>query len=912
MVDLATDERRPAARLEPWQPAAATPPASGSGAEAPARSEGSVEAPSAPFTGGGKDGGAAEPGVAASDRPVPEPSHAPAVAAPPFDAAAADRMVWRAGRWPLAGTPAAAAGELERARRDALAEVRRRMELSGLERARWVGHLGGILGSEDRADPLWCAAARVAADLRLYSFAGDLARELETGRPPLRREAALQALHGLYGRWFPESDQAEPFLEDVVPGAGTELLVDSVLEEERVAVAQLFKTFEHDPSAAFEALGSPNPLVRTGAARALGDAVATGRLEARPVLEALFRGLRVEADPRAFHAVLGAALVPLESAPVDSPMLGELRGILSSVAVDRADGRALPVAQALARLPWSTAADAPPADSLLEGVASIGRVLERLAAQHDLPRDPDVLVGTLQALLSLCDRAKGTPLAPELRRSPARQPVFSILQDASLDEVVRAAAVAGLAPLALPEDWPLLLDVLRGDDGSPALAHALLGALRSVLTEFEAENPASDEVLSRVAELTGARDPDLRRRAFAILADERLAPLVAGRLDPTFLLERLSAEEVPDLSNQILGLLARYGMPGSFDEFVGLERFDALVDDGAVVPQVTRVLRRLADRRVEETWHAADRLATAHAPTTYALRLAQALQLCAELDREAAQELAPEEHLAVLRWAWELHVAGVDLIGATDVGAAFLTRLVDLHLVKSAPAVGTDGWFDEGTRSHLQGVVLAQLVVAGVRADKGGEVESSFQRALEYPGAFHDEDFVRRVKRDLARYHAARGESAKAMREFRELIGEDALENSDLRTAAHLNRAIGGDGPAGRRATAPESFDWIDHLIHRPSWASEPTGVRLQDLRDLAQMAQDSGSPKRMRRFVNLLEDLPPEPQREDPPGRAWTGLARDPAWLAELAVLRDRVHEALAATQPAGDPETAPADGEG
>ncbi len=846
--------------------------------------------------------------------PAAQPLGTPAEASD-FRSSEANRLTWFAGRSRLAGIPAAAAAERERSRREALVAVRERFERSPESRAAWEEHLAFLLDGRELYDELWCAGARVVGELGVYELADKLVFELGPDRPPRRRAASVEALHQLYGRWFRELEEVGPYLERVEPGAGTRLLVANVLEEESLGVGRLLKSLEYEPLTAIDTLAHPNPRVRAGAARRLGEAIAARDLEAEEVLPILYQRLRLEEDPLALHAALEAVLVPLQSATVLDPALEELRGILEGLSSTAGPGHSLVLAQTLARLPWRTTIEGE-GPTVAEGVAAIGRVLSgRIQDKKLFQHDSDALVGILGALLSLCDRAKDSAFVAELRESSAREPVRALIQDAQQEEAVRAAAVSALGPLAEPsQDWPLFLDVLRRGDSTPALSHALLGALRSILLEFDPESAGASVILDQVADLTGASDPDLRRRALSLLADQRLREIVRSHLEPTFLLECLRAEDVPDLASSVLELIRIFGRPDMLDGLLGLERFEELAKsgpDGAA--DLAGALRQVAAGSPTETWRAAEGLASVNDQQTYVARIQLALGMVASLDEAAALQLERFQHQEIALWAWLLHRAGIELDQAIEGASAFKERLVRLHLPKSQGVlIESATRFGESTRNHLLAVMLGELLLAGDTTVSVEEVDAAFTRSLEFVDVHTEPGFKQRVQRDRARFYAAGGDPVRAMREFRVLHEEAALENADLRQAAAINRTIGGEGLAGRRATAPECFDLLETLVTGDTWVTEPAKVRRQDLSDLAGHAVDSQSEERLQRFLELFAGLPATPEDGDEPVTVWRGLAGSAEVLVELQKHVEAVQTALGKVRAktTETPPSPPADG--
>lgn len=817
----------------------------------------------------------------------------------------ADQLLWRAGRDRLLGLPATRAGEREVERTSALGELAVELDAATPEGAAWHVHLTSILTSPHGSDERWCAGARAVGALRRYEHAADLLGGLDDSVSPWRREATRRALHDLYGRWFATREEATPYLEQVHPGEGTRLLLEAALAGERDARTHLLRVLHHEPAAALARLADPDPELRAGAAGIVVEAVARQALAREAAFDGLIARLEAEFDAVAFGAELEAILVLVASTPPDAPEAVRLRESLARILEGITDQRALTVARALPRVPWSTAANSAP-PGILDAAQWIGRILDEVRAAESARGAPDrdAVLAVLRSLQALCDRVEGDATRLRLRRNAARGPVFEILQDLERASQVRVAAAGLLGHFALEEDAPLICVVLDGAEGTPVLSHTLLGALRSTLVHFQPESPGTAEVLARVARIAGSADPDLRRRALALLGDVKLAPLV-GALDPTFLVERLGAEEVPGLRQEILRLIGGLGRPEMLAPILALPNFDSLVaGDLARVAELAGALGPLAGGRAHETVAVARRLVAVADPATRISRLQHAVSLTAALPEAAARELTVEENDHVGSWGWDLHVAGVSLDNVLPDGAAFRARMVAVHLADrpGVPVANGHAVLPEPARLHLVGLYLG-----GVAGAEPGPAEAAFQAALGRAIAHPDPGFANLVRRDRARIRAARGDHVRALEDYRTLAATEVLQLSDLRQAV----AMIGATPASEAAVL-ETCDFLERLVRRPSWRSEPAGVRLEDLRRLSTSTHacaEAVRPDRLRRFIALLADLPAErPQNgehsENPP--LWFGLHRDSATFDELIALRDRAQAAIGPPEP---PPAPPAD---
>jgi len=803
-------------------------------------------------------------------------------------------QVWRVGRTIPAGLPAARAAELEVERGRALERLRAQR---GVE-----AYLGELLTDPGVTDELWCAAARTAAALELYPLAADIGVALAPAAEPTRAVAARAALHDLYGRWFTAPEALAPYRESVRAGPGTALLLETGAFEETRSRERLLAELTHDPSGAAAWLADPDPHVRSGAARILGQTFTRAEGAGEGSLDLLIDHLEGEHEPQAFHDGLSACLEPLESFDPDHATLARLRALLLEVARAPAEPRASSAAAALARLSWRTDG-ARDSAHLMTGIEGLGLLLNSLA-EADRVRgacDPDPLVTVFGALRVLCETAVTGGLTEELGASGARASVLAILQDPAQDPAARAAAAGTLGPLTRPSDGALLARVLLDPSATASVKHALLGALRAILPGLRPGDPGADALLAAVAELTGARDADLRRRALALCADARVEPLVR-RLDPSFLVARLAVEESAEASAELLGLIRRFGRPDLLGPLLSMERFDALAANPALLDALAQALAVLSEGSSRATMSAAAHLAAVRSEPNALARLRHALALVAALDARAALDLYPEEHRAVAAWTWRIYQAGIPPRDAVPEGLSFEQRLLDVHLVRGqAPGQNAaQGAVEPGPSlgafeaAHLGALLRADLFLGGVGRVTKPQVEAAFEGAAGLAG---EPAQGLLVLRDRARFRAAANEGVKALSDYRRLLQSDGelLAIPDLRTAVELLARLGE--PGGDEATAGEACDLLERIVQRRAWRSEPASVRLQDVRDRTRFALEARDAARLRKVEVAFADLPltqvePEVEREPPP--IWRGLTREPAWFQELLDLRSRVRIAL------------------
>lgn len=811
--------------------------------------------------------------------------------------------LWRAGRAVHPGLSAARAAELEGERARAV------LELDGALTRADEARLESLLTSAATPDELWCAAASVVAALRRYDLAPVLASALDPSASAGRAVAARASLHELYGRWFRQPSELDPFLGSVTGGEGTRLLLESNRREEERSRERLFSELAHDPTRATTWLEDPDPAVRCGAARTLARVFTREGESSLATLEALVAHLEGEHEPRAFHEGLQACYAPLERAGVDHPISSRLRALLIEIARTPGDARTLSAAQALARIPWRTEG-ARDLGHLLSAIEALGAMLRGLT-ESDRRRginDPDPLVAVLAALRECSARASAVGLRSELRASPARESLLDVLGDPMQAEAVRASAAAALGSLARPGDGPELGRLLADPAVGAQVKHALLGSLHAILIELGPDSPGALELLAAVADQTGAADADLRRRALTLLGDERLASLVV-RLDPAFLLARLGAEEGRESTLELLALLQRLGKPAQLSGLLACPRFDALGGEPALLEGLALVLQRLAGRAGPDVMAAAARLAAVPSEETSLARLSHALALIASLDDSSAFELAPAQHRAILVWVWRVVRAGVAPRDLAAPGLAFEQRLLEVHLPRgmldSAQADGLDPFESAHLAALLRADVFLGAAPGGARGTKQ-QVEGAFEGALALASS---KDLRFSVLRDRARFRAAANECVKAMSDYRRLLEAGAaaevwLGIPDLRSAVELLQRLDESGGEARSATAGEACQLLQHLTARPGWRAEPASVRMQDLRDWVRAALDSEELESLRAVDAALADLPltqQEAQLEREPAPLWLGLTREAAWFQELLDLRVQARLGLRALEAQG-----------
>jgi len=828
-----------------------------------------------------------------------QPSDATAVEA--ADDAPFEVRLWRAGRAHSPALPGPRRAELEQERARALADLG--APLSRSEEARLLAWLR----SADTPDELWSAAAYVLGELEYYDLAGELVPALAPSASPARGVAARAALHRLYGRWFLQSEQVEPYLASVRAGEGTRLMRASTAREEERSRARLFEALEHDPRTAVSWLSDPDPKVRSGAARIVAREFTRPDGAGEALLTELLARLEHEHEPTAFHEELAALLAPLERADDTSSAARRLRALLVELVSAPPDPRGPSLAAGAARLTWRTEGERDE-QHLLTVVGALGARLEELVQLDRLrgASDPDALVTVLDALHELGAEAGAAGLQAELRAGSARTGVLAVLLDAGQDESVRAVAATAFGGLARAEDAQLFARLLSEDGPPVAVQHALLGALRELLPELGSEPAARTQLVESLARCSGAANPDLRRKALGLCREPALAAEFSA-LDPAFLVANLARET--DLANarEFLRLLAQLARPEDLGALLSLPQIGLLAGDPATLAELVPVLERASLGTPRDALRAAAVLASEGGEETRLARLRQALGLIARLDELSAIDLEPREHRAVCAWVWRLEQAGVPPREATARGSSFAQRVLEVHLVRGERDPDAPGEsLSPAERAHLAARLAADLFLAGVGRGTKAQVEALFERALELaplegPGLL--------VLRDRARFRAASSERLRALADYRRLLdsgpaAEALLGIPDLRAAIELLGRLDEAGLPGASTSAGEAFELFERLVQREAWRAEPAAVRMQDLRAWGQAGLESRDSLRLVRIEAALADLPLTQVEAPGTGSSaplWFGLTRESAWFQELLDLRSRVRLTLRALETRG-----------
>ncbi|MCB9915006.1 MAG: hypothetical protein H6828_07640 [Planctomycetes bacterium] len=806
-------------------------------------------------------------------------------------------MLLRAGRNVPAAVSAARRTERDEARARALEWLRARLADDPSFGPAWARVTAAQLAAPDQG-VLWRATARTLGRLGQTDLAGELGRGLGSPRPEVV-QAARAALFDLFVEWFDDAAAFDAFWIEHGAGCRDTHFRERLEQYERQNRQLTTRLLELDPTRAAATLASPDPRLRAAAVRVLPRGIAGDTAE---VARQLLAHLAQEPDGMAFQATVEALLETQTVSDPAAPALVELRALLARVVEEGSAELAAPAAHALGRLGWEPSAEGEA--SVLRGLELLARQLTRLMEPGSLA-DRDTVVITLQALSTLGEAARSAELDTSAVLAPVREVVLRAIQEEREYAGVRIAAARLFATVGRPEDVALAVTVMDAPDTPAELGYTLLGVVGELARGIDPADPQADRLLDTLLERLGRDDADLRRRALSFLSDPALAPLVR-RADPARFLKSLAAETLPDLQTQLLTLVAELGGPEHVALLLQLDNFDAIANGGpAGVAQLVQTARRLSDGDAALRLAAAERLLQVPNDANRVSRLREALSLVAELDEVAAAALPPAGHAAIAAWARELRQSG----GALPGGAAFLRRLIDVHVAACLAAPDADG----ANLEHLQALFLTDLLALDAEAVEPAQVLAHFERALQAAVAAGRTAQRLLVLRDRARFHLLQGQEALALADYRAVFaaelgvtpaGPSILDLADLRRGGDLIAASTNpeDDPESDARTAREALHVSTALLRREAWASEPAAVRLRDLRDLAQRALRSRTLEALDLAAAALLELPPLPPPPaegeaapelppSPEGAPWAGLLEDRA--AHQALLADA--EALA-----------------
>ena len=806
--------------------------------------------------------------------------------------AAERRLLWRAGSGSIAGLSAARRGERAAERESAVAELR---ELLGADSARagvLMEELEFLLSDPSRTTA-WCVAARVVGAARIYSLAQHLSSALDPDSSPECRAAARSALRGLYGRWFASPEDLQPFLREVQPGPGTELLVDSALTADNLAVEKELARLEllrQDPERLLEESGqlkpgrlaelerlltADDPRYRRGAARLMAQVARQTRDTdvGAQLWQKLAQRVGSEIEPEVFGEIVGLLVDEFSARAVAEEQLEGLRAQLLGLAERVEPRRALAVAEGLARLPWELngAEGEQPADAearpetcahLGDALRSVGKLLERLIegeAQGGVV-EPEIVVGAISAANLLVSNVDSAALLEEEGVADLRTPLYAVLRNSSEHDVgVRIAALGPYAQLARGFDVAFLLRQIDDERTPPAYAHALLGVLAPRF--FDRTDDESGSGLIFVAHVAAllekTDDADLQKRALSYLADERLAPLVERTFAPS--------DPGPNAQTDSASPPGTQTDSGAIEAGASTRLTNtllALLGDPATQPEVRglalRLFGRVAGPELLGPFLALPTFESlASAGPKELGEMTDLLQRVAAGDPESLFALArslvavPDDKTRISRIRSALSlVASLDAQTASGFGPAedsdicrwvLDLRAAGLTLEELFP-LGQDlrerllqvhllGAAEGGTLEPWRQAHLRALLLASQVLDEvpGADV-AQVDQAFEVALAGSQGPEHAFIQRDRARWRMARNTPQRALADYTPLRESDVLRVADIRAAlAALDRGAPTEGEALDRYRL-ERVRWLRSLVERENWSVEATAVRLADL----------------------------------------------------------------------------------
>ena len=822
-------------------------------------------------------------------------------------------LLLRIGREVPATVTAARRTERLEERAEALAWLREQLDSEPEVRAALEAELAVRL--DDTTHPaLWAATVRSLGRLGEAEHAPHLAAVLE-GEDPQRAHAASEALHDLFLRWFESEEQFLAFWPEAQGSCGDSVFMETARQKEREARLALIQLLRYEPARAADLVRSRDPRLRAAAATALG------RTEDTTAVEALFQLLEGEPSGETFQAGFEALQGRLSGAGPEAPEVRRLRALLvRRLRAGEVELQA-PLADGLRRIAWSD--EGLGEDGLFVGIDALVVQLRRLL-ERDRLTDRDTLAASFGALLGLASRADGLGLEVGPRLVGLEPALLDRVEDPGEAPAVRGAAVQLLPLLRDGATVERLARALEASELPPALGYRLLGAIATLAAGLPPGDPSAQLALDTLLAQLEASDEVLRRRALAELRSPELASVVA-LAEPAAFVDALAVETEPELQAQLLGLTSSHGGAAEAERLIALPRFDAIATAGpGAQGRLAQTLERLAGEDAALLVRVLERLLAVDDAGTRVLRLRGAIGAVAGLSPAALGALEASEHRAIVRWATEVRAAS----GSVPGDRAFLERLVDLHL----PGCGTTELAGEAARlQHVRALLLSDLTALDGTATEAVAVVGAFAEAERLATAAADAQLRSLVRRDRARFRAARGEPGPALDDYRALFatelapgaaGPSVLELADLRRGGELlveaATTAGTEPGAAERLT--EALQVSLALAADPDWPLEPVGVRRKDLRDLAARAAGCSDRPLVEQTAQLLAAVPalPEPAAEgdapEPPvapeGAVWGDLLGEPEAHAELIGLREglaaRVAALIALEQEAAEEESA------
>lgn len=798
---------------------------------------------------------------------------------------------------------------VERQAERADAEARLRAAMDGEQGMEWQRFLEERLRYFQDQPGDWIALAELVVELRRFELAPALATGLEAPSPI--HAVAKDSLARLFGKDIETVAEFNAFVDGLELNAATIRLIDELRAERDRARANEIALFAYDVERAQAALNSSDRSLRLGAAKTLATVLRNGGVQIDTLAPALIDRVSAEEAPEIAEVMIDSLADAIEGRPAGGPVVEGLRRELAKRAGLDPGPQHLLIARALAQLPWPNR-DVNAEDSLERGATLIASFIDGDRSEQD----PDVTLGVLQALNSLCVSVSVNPEAAQrLESTELRRPLLALAFDDQEDLSARVVAV-GILPRVAPVTSLQDLIRLASRNSGPELPTSLRFAVLGAMGRFAARDGVTDQELQPLVAclMSHAARPeaDLRNLALELLGDGVLAMHLEGNSMERFI-DRLGVEPDAEVLSKLIKLIGKYGTANDVPRLLALQGFDALAArDLAPDATLSGLIQKLADGDGSLTSSAATRLWNVDAERGLWARREAAFAMIAGLSVEEAVALSADQHRTISVWARELRGAGVSLATAMPGGPAFLERLVDVHLAKS----GVNEDFGQGEQNLLAALFLSDLAAArgnGEAQRLRDEVLSKFARAEELASAHKDARFLFAVRSARARFLVASvgtislvpgspnlaGGLGVALNDF-EFVFESEfasmLDANDLRNAGMMAAAL------GRGVDVERAAQFSLALIAKDAWNQEPFAVRLVDLQDLVSRVIQTGSLERIRQALEAFQELPAE--LAEGATVMWKGLTLDrPSWttlqtlVANLGVAEQAVVDQLAAS---------------
>ena len=772
------------------------------------------------------------------------------------------------------------------------AEAQLRAALDGEQGLEWQRFLEERLRYFQDQPGDWIALAELVVELRRYELAPALATGLEAPAPI--HAVAKDGLARLFGKDIETVAEFNAFVDGLELNAATIRLIEQLRAERDRARANEIALFLYDVERAQAALDSTDRSLRLGAAKTLAAVLRDGGVQIDSLAPSLIARVSAEEAPEIAEVIIDSLADAIEGRPAGGPVVEGLRHELAKRAGLDHGPQHLLIARALAQLPWPSR-DVNAEDSLERGATLIASFIDGDRSEQD----PDVTLGVLQALNSLCVSVSVNPdAAQRLESTELRRPLLALAFDDQEDLSARVVAV-GILPRVAPVSSLQDLIRLASRSSGPELPTSLRFAVLGAMGRFAARSGVTDQELQPLVAclMSHAARPeaDLRNLALELLGDGVLAMHLEGNSMERFI-DRLGIEPDAEVLSKLIKLIGKYGTANDVPRLLALDGFDALAAR-YLAPDATLsgLIQKLANGDGPLTLSAATRLWSVDAERGLWARREAALAMIAGLTVDEAVSLSADQHRTISVWARELRGAGVSLATSMPGGPAFLERLVEVHLAKS----GVNDDFGQGEQNLLAALFLADLAAArgnGEAQRLRDEVLSKFARAEELASEHKDVRFLFAVRSARARFLVASvgtialvpgspnlaGGLGVALDDF-EFVFESEfavmLDANDLRNAGLMAAAL------GRGVDVERAAQFSLALIAKETWNQEPLAVRLLDLQDLAARAIQTGQLELIRNALSAFLELPAE--LAEGTTVMWKGLTLDgPSWTALQALM--------------------------